>query len=820
MKPIVFCTAVIALLLSTFFVGMAQPAYTGSLDLPDRISHNQHGNTETIEPWKKPLAGEGEGLLEAPTVGLKGYWPFNGNANDESGGGNDGVVVGATLTDDRFGESGSAYDFDGSDVIRVDNTSNFQLTSWTLAAWIRPESTPSTGYIIVSKEWDANQKTNFGYSLLWTMEVLPGYETCSDEFDHHIFGAYIGLNSWYFTTIVRDDVSGEHSVYINGQLVASANWLDEPCANVARLFFGPPPAGSTMGFDGIIDDIRIYDRALSDEEISDLYNEIPGEPLAQFGVCYGATGSADAANPGALISIDPTTGAGTLIGPTGIMGDNGESVPAMAIKSTGEVYALSASNNSSLYSINASIGAGSYIASTGLVSPEALAFDANDVLYAVSNNNNLYTLNPATGSPTLIGPTGFTTKALSYDPTDGTMYGCSATDGIYTVDLTTGNSTLVGTTGLGGSTHAIHFDQAGRLYGTKGSASIPYTLIEIDKITGEGTTIGPIGFDAVISLASRVISSPVIPVTFDVVIDSSHQFVPAEGDTFAYTMTFTNHTSQIQVIDWWTKVIRPIGDPIDPLSGPELRVLNRFETLVIDTALLPVPFDAIAGDYLLVAYFGRYLSDTLGTDTSAFSKLASIPCEDISRFQTRCRPGGLLQARAILEDTSHTGETLEISIDQFPYSVTIGPNGQAVFSQTGFNPGVHTVELTDPADCFPATTVNCPAGLGKEGDPPWEDDQSRELPATTMLLQNYPDPFNPSTVIRYALSEDAHVTLNVYNVLGQLTSTLMDGYEAAGNKEVVWDGSNNFGQRVASGIYLYRMTAGKYVEIKRMMLMK
>jgi len=251
-----------------------------------------------------------------------------------------------------------------------------------------------------------------------------------------------------------------------------------------------------------------------------------------------------------------------------------------------------------------------------------------------------------------------------------------------------------------------------------------------------------------------------------------------------------------------------------------LRLLDRFETLVIDTAMLPIPFNALAGDYSLIAYIGRYLSDTLGTDTSAFTKLPSVSCGDISSFQARCRPGGLMQARVILFDNSHAGDVVEISIDQFPYLVTIGNNRQGVFSQTGFNLGVHTVELTDPSGCFPATTANCPAGLGKDGGGLWEEGESWDVPVTTALLENYPDPFNPSTTIRYTLSEDTHVTLNVYNMLGQLVATLVNGYELPGYREVVWDGSNDFGQRVSSGIYIYRMVAGTHIEIKRMMLLK
>ena len=561
------------------------------------------------------------------------------------------------------------------------------------------------------------------------------------------------------------------------------------------------------------------------------------DPNAQFGTLYGSTGSADPLHPGALITIDPVTGAGTLVGVTGIPGTNGPSVPALAIKSTGEIYTLSSSNNSDLYTISALTGAGTFVANTGLNSPDALAFDSKDVLYAVANNNNLYTVDVTTGGTTLIGPIEFITKALSYDPTDGAMYGSSADDRIYTIDLATGASTVVGTTGIGGSTHALRFDQEGNLFGTKGSATSPYTLISIDKATGAGTAIGKIGFNAVLGLASRVLyTPPALPVTVEVEIDSVLKFVPAEGDTFPYTLTITNHTSLTQVVDWWTKVLRPIGNPIDPLSGPEVLVLDRFETVVIDTPLLPVPFDARTGDYSLIGFIGRYLADTLHTDTVGFSKLPAIPCGDISRFQARCRPGGTVQAK-ILTTTNHAGDLVEFTVDDIPYETTVAPNGRALVSLPGFNIGTHDVELTEPPGCYPPVVVTCPAGLGKKSDEFWDDDESWEVPKTTALLGNYPNPFNPSTTFRYGLSEPTQVTVRIYNMLGQLVKTVVDDYQSEGYYEAVWDGKNESGSTVASGIYIYRMsvvpaarldlvpqegdgTAGNFVQTKRTLLLK
>jgi len=94
------------------------------------------------------------------------------------------------------------------------------------------------------------------------------------------------------------------------------------------------------------------------------------------------------------------------------------------------------------------------------------------------------------------------------------------------------------------------------------------------------------------------------------------------------------------------------------------------------------------------------------------------------------------------------------------------------------------------------------------------------LPTVYSLDQNYPNPFNPTTTISFALPKAGKVQLSVFNLLGQEVKTLVSGDLAAGNQSVVWDGTNEHGQSVASGIYFYRIAAGDFSQTKKMMMLK
>ena len=99
------------------------------------------------------------------------------------------------------------------------------------------------------------------------------------------------------------------------------------------------------------------------------------------------------------------------------------------------------------------------------------------------------------------------------------------------------------------------------------------------------------------------------------------------------------------------------------------------------------------------------------------------------------------------------------------------------------------------------------------------------IPEETALLANYPNPFNPETWIPYQLAESAEVTLTIYDMNGEMIRRLRLGHQSAGmyqsrSRAVYWDGRNQLGESVASGLYFYTLTAGEFTATRRMLILK
>jgi len=100
------------------------------------------------------------------------------------------------------------------------------------------------------------------------------------------------------------------------------------------------------------------------------------------------------------------------------------------------------------------------------------------------------------------------------------------------------------------------------------------------------------------------------------------------------------------------------------------------------------------------------------------------------------------------------------------------------------------------------------------------DAEGSIIPKNFVLSQNLPNPFNPETQISYDLPSACQVKLCIYNLLGQKARTLLDEYQSAGHKIVNWDGKDDRGNGLASGVYFYRIQAGDFTDAKKMIMIK
>ena len=220
-----------------------------------------------------------------PTNGLVGWWPFNGNANDESGNGNNGAVNGATLTTDRFGEVGNAYQFNAANanniVMQAVNGSN----ALSLSYWVFSSITNNGVVAVQSNISNSSQNafnSFFGVNNNNPSNLITGSHSggaCS-SFGNTVMAAIPStqfLNAWQNITIVYYS-SGNVDLYINSQLAASQNGSSySVCSlNNSLRIGGPWWNNDPCYFQGKIDDIGIWNRALNPCEIADLYNAQSG----------------------------------------------------------------------------------------------------------------------------------------------------------------------------------------------------------------------------------------------------------------------------------------------------------------------------------------------------------------------------------------------------------------------------------------------------------------------------------------------------------------------------------------------------------------
>lgn len=220
--------------------------------------------SETIRPDKPQFPGEKKlgSAANQRVDGFAGYYPFNGNTDDESGNGNHGIVYGAALSADRFNQENHAYCFDGDkDYIEIIPVKSTYIT---ICAWIKFVEGGTGNPRIISSGTSALEFFTSGTKNRRTMCFGINGKLIQSEY-------VVNSNRWYFVCGVKDE--GFMAIFINGTLVTKgdSNGPVKFPGGRFRIMMGSNPRNGSDEFKGCIDDIRIYSRALTEEEIKLLY---------------------------------------------------------------------------------------------------------------------------------------------------------------------------------------------------------------------------------------------------------------------------------------------------------------------------------------------------------------------------------------------------------------------------------------------------------------------------------------------------------------------------------------------------------------------
>ncbi|MFZ4400267.1 MAG: LamG-like jellyroll fold domain-containing protein [Bacteroidales bacterium] len=209
-----------------------------------------------------------------PTNGLIGYWPFNGNANDITTNANNGTVYGSTLTNDRFGNNGAAYYFNGNSYISIQNSALFHFgtnTNFTTNIWFKRASTSSAWKVLMA--YACPNGIPSGFQLGTTSNFNLELGTTNAEI---YTGGSINDTSWHMLSAAFDRQIDSVIIYQDGQylgcIFVNNNQSYTPTCNSNILIGGERNNWTQYYFNGSIDDIGFWNRVLTPAEISGLYN--------------------------------------------------------------------------------------------------------------------------------------------------------------------------------------------------------------------------------------------------------------------------------------------------------------------------------------------------------------------------------------------------------------------------------------------------------------------------------------------------------------------------------------------------------------------
>jgi surface protein len=754
---------------------------------------------------------ENEGLLSDQS--LIAYYPFNGDANDASQNGNNGTVIGAELSEDRFGTQEAAYEFRGSNsyINLPENlfggviNNNFTINLWV---WFSPIHTGNGviwnkggSYKESSLEINEHGIITFGY--------LEGdYRTSTSVSSI----SPIKYESWNMVTVTLKP--GELSLYLNGELTSQVqadrnfNWstsINSPCAGQGHTF-GRMFNGCTInrGFDGKIDDILFLDRTISADEVVNLYqsqksqttildsdfiftapittsNSRQNEVQMVFGIAKDATDNFDEAFDQLA---PPTPPSGTFDARFSHLSEDYYK-DFRPIPETETVWTLKVSSGGALpiritWDPATFPSAGSILLKDAIngsfinVDMRALSFiDVTQdfltqfiITYKVNQEVELSLIDRWNLIGLPVSVTHDSYQTLFPGALSRSLYSYSE---VYELQETLEP----------GKGYWIRMNEAG----STTLRGAPIESLNLELQTGWNLISGP--------SESVAVSS----------IEDSDEII-ISGSIFGFNGSYVNATTIEPGRGYWVRTnqagtitLRGGAASKSTQSSPSL-ALSGFDRIEFLYGSEQKPVSTL------------YLNGTIPNPYSAINfELPPVP------------PAGNVDVRwedgLYVSESSKAVALVQQSLTPLMFKV---PELSADEAQSGSN--TRLVSIREFIGDQLINEVQIQRGelftlSGQTNRIEFELQEKTDLPNEFTLDQNYPNPFNPTTTIRFGLPESADVSLEVYTVLGQKVMTLVNENRSAGWHTVTLNATD-----LSSGVYVYRIQAGGMVQTKKLMLVK
>ncbi|MFA6980712.1 MAG: LamG-like jellyroll fold domain-containing protein [Ignavibacteriaceae bacterium] len=707
--------------------------------------------------------------------GLVAYYPFNNNTIDESGNGNNGTNNGAIPTFDRFNTPNSALSFDGNNnfVLVPSSTSLNVQNSITLSAWIKTDNPHiiqdlNPGSILAKHETvQTRQYDLFFYNAPHDslhFDLVDERDNFSS--DEYFFAtttpsASYHDNQWHMVLGTYDYATGFSQIYIDGALT-SARYLGQinlMKSNVPLTIgcYSEQNSNFRGFYQGIIDDIRIYDRSLSQHEIMMLYYEKEYVPTL-LKVTTPVGGEVYQANSPVPIEWSASNVYNFSLEYTS---DNGTSwsliCDTLTAASTGFLWYPPVIESNMMR-----------VRITDKNNPAV--FDESDSNFTVTNkimqsiplyyfgwNMISFYIQPESSLPRDVFPSPLVlqvkTELKSYDPALPEFLNT-----LKSVDASQG--------------YLVKTDSAEHSFQVKG-----YHFYPADGIN----------YRAGWNLMSYYHSyGESIWYAFEPIMNSVEEIKSLTGYFNPLGSTETNTLYSLEPGEaYWLRLKNNIDGYV--LPSPQTIKPKKHQTAG-QKLMVDLPWKLKGYPQSTVAIF-TVTSD--GKPVSAGSVVAAFvnnECRAISEVKLNAE--GTAFATMVINGDKE--EEVSFKIFDAVKKEAFGSN-----LKIKTKPGTTIQGIQELPFTF-VTGIEDPI-----------------LPTTTTLMNAYPNPFNPETRIRYSLNKDQHVSLKIYDVLGKEVITLVDDTKNAGYYEVSFDASG-----LPSGIYFYRMQSGEYVSVKKLLLLK